>query len=190
MKTGTKEPAIGSRHIVASVTACLVLAATSASADVIVAENFGGTGAALNGTTADTFDAGITAAEGPAPGSPLPTSSTMVGSASPQRQAAYLNLGNYINNTKGTANRMFDLTMTISPTTGTWISLGFATNNTPNTAKDFTNTGSGGTTIGIGTIIYRRQTSHGWRARHVRRASDGDNAVDGPMAIPETGRSP
>jgi hypothetical protein len=51
---------------------------------------------------------------------------------------------------------LFKLTMTISPTTGTWISLGFATNNTPNTLKDFTDSGSGtATTVGMATILYR-----------------------------------
>jgi hypothetical protein len=50
--------------------------------------------------------------------------------------------------------------MTISPTTGTWISLGFATQNTPSNTKDFTNTGSGtSNTTGIATIIYRAQTA-------------------------------
>jgi hypothetical protein len=123
---------------------------------MLIKESFGGTGAALNGTTADTFDAAITAAGG---------SSTWVAAGNfldngvvtlATRQAAYLNLGNYINNSRGTAAGLFKLTMTISPTTGTWISLGFATNNTPNTLKDFTDTGSGtATTVGMATIIYR-----------------------------------
>jgi hypothetical protein len=68
----------------------------------------------------------------------------------------YLNLGTYIDDTRGTVNGKFDLTMTISQTTGTWISLGFATQNTPSTTKDFTDTGSGAATaIGMATIIYR-----------------------------------
>jgi len=145
-----------SMHIVASATASVLLAVTSANAAVIVAENFGGTGAALNGKTADTFDAAITAAGG---------SSTWAAAANfldngvvalATRQAAYLNLGSYIETAKGTATGLFDLTMTISPTTGSWISLGFARENTPNTLKDFTNNGQVGTaTTGIGTIIYR-----------------------------------
>jgi hypothetical protein len=156
MKIRTKAPAIRSWHILAWVTASLILVVTSANAAVIVAENFGGTGAALNGTTADTFNAAITAAGG---------SSTWAAAANfldngvvtlATRQAAYLNLGSYINDTRGTAAGLFDLTMTISPTAGAWISLGFAGENNPNTLKDFTNSGQAGTaTTGIGTIIYR-----------------------------------
>ena len=160
MKTRTKEPAIRSWHIVASVTTSLVLAATSANAQMntIVAENFGGTGAALNGKTADTFAAAVTAAGGSGTwgaGAAFLDNGTV--SVDALQNSAYLNLGSYINNTKGTASGMFDLTMTISPTTGSWISLGFATQNNPNTAKNFTDTGSGaaGTTTGIGTILYR-----------------------------------
>ena len=131
-------------------------AAPPGSSSILIKENFGGTGAALNGTIADTFDAAITAAGG---------SSTWVAAANfldngvvtlATRQAAYLNLGNYMDKAKGTAAGLFNLTMTISPTTGTWISLGFATNNTPNTLKDFTDSGSGtATTAGMATILYR-----------------------------------
>ncbi|MCX6630380.1 MAG: hypothetical protein NTW28_22400, partial [Candidatus Solibacter sp.] len=131
-------------------------AAPPGASKILIKEDFGGTGAALHGTTADTFDAAITAAGG---------SSTWVAAANfldngavtlATRQAAYLNLGNYINNARGTAAGLFNLTMTIWPTTGTWISLGFATNNTPNTLKDFTDTGSGAATaVGMATILYR-----------------------------------
>jgi hypothetical protein len=60
---------------------------------------------------------------------------------------------------------LFELTMTISQTTGaSWISLGFGVENTPSTDRDFT----GGTNVspqptlttnGIGTIFYRAQTA-------------------------------
>jgi hypothetical protein len=123
---------------------------------LLVEENFGGTGTALNGTAADTFAAGITAAGGSATwaaGSAFLDDGTVtVGSA---QTGAYLNLGSYINDAKGTAAGQFDLTMTISETVGEWISLGFTTQNTPSTAKNFTNTGTGGTTTGIATIIRR-----------------------------------
>jgi hypothetical protein len=88
------------------------------SSKILIKENFGGTGAALNGTTTDTFDAAITAAGG---------SSTWVAAANfldngvvtlATKQAAYLNLGSYINNAKGTVDGKFNVTMTISPTCG------------------------------------------------------------------------
>ena len=41
-------------------------------------------------------------------------------------------MGSYIDDAKGTAAGLFELTMTISETTGTaWISLGFGKENTP-----------------------------------------------------------
>jgi hypothetical protein len=134
----------------------LISAAPPSSSKILIKENFGGAGAALNGKAADTFDAAITAVGG---------SSTWVAAANfldngavtlATRQAAYLNLGNYINNAKRTAAGFFKLSMTISSTTGTWLSLGFATNAASNTLKDFTDTGSGtGITAGIATILYR-----------------------------------
>jgi arylsulfatase A len=133
-----------------------VLIAASANAAVIVSENFGGSGV-LNGTAADTFSPAITAAGG---------SDTWVaasgflgnGAVSVNKNAAYLNLGSYIQDAKGTAAGLFELTLTISQTTGAWLSLGFGQENTPSTNKDFTNSssvGDTGTTNGIGTIIYR-----------------------------------
>ena len=147
----------------AAAAASLFLATAPAHAAVIVAEDFGGSGGALTGTTANTFASGITAAGG---------SSTWVadpgflddGSVSVSRRAAYLNLGSYINDAKGTANGKFDLTMTISETTGAWISLGFSTLNTPATTFDFT----GAEVPGLGTIVYRCQR----RTRHVDRPAD------------------
>jgi hypothetical protein len=135
----------------AAASAGLILAATSANAAVIVAENFGGDGTGiLSATSADTFAAGITTAGG---------SSTWVAGGdfldngvvtdNTTKSAAHLNLGSYINDTKGTAAGMFELTMTISETTGSWLSLGFSTSNTPSTNNDFTQIS------GIGTIVYR-----------------------------------
>ncbi|MFZ9938525.1 MAG: hypothetical protein ACO3JG_15915, partial [Luteolibacter sp.] len=116
----------------------------------LIQEDFGGAGVALNGTSADAFDAGITSAGG---------SSVWVadsgfrdnGSVSVTRRSAHLNLGSYINDAKGTANGKFELTMTISATTGSWISLGFSTLNAPATSNDFTQAAQSG----LGTIIYR-----------------------------------
>ena len=81
------------------------------------------------------------------------------GAASGGNASAHLNLGTFINSARGTANGKFQLTATIAPGTGSWLSLGFATQNAPSTAKNFTNTGSGVTTTGVATIIYRGQNS-------------------------------
>lgn len=134
-----------------------ILAAAFASAQlasgstVIVAENFGGTGANLNGTTADTFALGITTSLG---------SNTWVGATSfkdngivnnGNNQNIYLNMGNYINATKGTANGLFTLSVTISPVNGTWVGFGFFVDNTPGTSTNFTSVDS----PGAGFFIYR-----------------------------------
>jgi hypothetical protein len=95
------------------------------------------------------------------------------------RQGAYLNLGSYINDAKGTAAGKFELTMTIGPTTGAWLSLGFAAENTPNTLKDFTNTGSGtAATTGLATIIYRATGAVG--ELDMFGGTTLTNALDGP----------
>ena len=159
MKQSTEYPNVaGTRHdaVLGRLSRCMLIAvivcccAPVSQAGVLASENFGGSGGALNGTTADTFAAAIVTAGG---------SSTWVadpgflddGSVSVNRGAAYLNLGSYINDAKGTEDGKFDLTMTISETTGSWISLGFSTLNTPATTFDFT----GAAVIGLGTIIYR-----------------------------------
>ncbi len=165
--------------------------APTGASKILIRQNFDGTGVALNGTTADTFDSGITAAGG---------SSTWVAAANfldngvvslATRVAAYLNLGSYIDDTRETADGLFDLTMTISPTTGTWISLGFAKENNPNTLKDFTNTGSGtAATTGLGTIVYRATSAPGeldmWGGPLTAGAVDGPDGNTGNRTITVT----
>ncbi len=76
--------------------------------------------------------------------------------------SAYLNLGNYINNSKGSATGIFDLQMTIGDiTTGnatnTWTSLGFSILNQPDINTQFTRLSeadSNGT--GVATTIVRQ----------------------------------
>jgi hypothetical protein len=80
------------------------------------------------------------------------------GSAAQRGGSAYLNLGTYINDAKGTANGKFVLTATISSVTGgSWLALGFATQTAPNTLRNFTNASSGGTasTQGYANMVYR-----------------------------------
>jgi hypothetical protein len=139
------------------------LTAASANAGVIVAENFGGNGSGgLAGTAADRFSPLITAAGGSAiwvANSGFKDNGLI---SNVSRKAACLDLGSYVNNAKGTDRGLFTLTMTVSETSGTWLSLGFGQENTPSTDKDFTNASSvnpapAQTTTGLGTIIYRAQ---------------------------------
>jgi hypothetical protein len=138
-----------SKFIVAAVTAGLVFAAN---AGVIVSESFDGSGAALNGTSADIFNAGITAAGG---------SSTWVadsifldnGTFNGARKSANLNLGSYINDARGSdTHGKFTLTATMAFPTGIQMAIGFSTLNTPATSTDFT------ASSGLGTINYRGTT--------------------------------
>lgn len=122
------------------------------SAATIVAENFGGTGVDLNGTTADTFDSAITTAGG---------SATWVANASfnddgslvnGNNQSAYLNLGSYINDARGTASGKFTLSVTLTEISGgSWAGIAFFESNTPNVNDQFTEAGA----LGAASFIYR-----------------------------------
>jgi hypothetical protein len=171
--------------VLLAVVMAVVLTAVSANAEVIVAENFGGNGSGgLAGTAADTFSSGITTAGGSATWA-ADSGFLDNGSVNVNKKAAYLNLGSYINDTKGTANGLFELTLTISETTGSWISVGFGQENTPSTDRDFT----GGTVVGpaptlttngLGTIIYRAQTSSPAGELDMFGGPSNQNVVDGP----------
>ena len=129
---------------------------TTWAGEPLVAENFGGPGNPLNGTDADAFSPIIAAAGGSATwgaGAAFLDNGTV--NVDGSQNAAYLNLGTYIDDAAGTADGKFVLTMTVSETVGAWISLGFAVENTPGTGRNFTDTGSGGTTRGMATIIRR-----------------------------------
>lgn len=118
--------------------------------DLIVAENFGGLATDnLAGTTADTFAPAIVTAGG---------SATWVGSAAFKAdgsvvdgfsRSVHLNLGSYINDAKGTPEGLFELTVTISETTGTWLTVGFSSLNSPPPIQNFIGAG------GLGTMAYR-----------------------------------
>jgi hypothetical protein len=161
----------------AAVTGSSAWAFTTSTATPLVVENFNASGAALNGTTADSFAAAITTAGG---------SSTWAASAAYLENGAassvgsglaYLNLGTFINDTKGTTAGKFDLTMTIAETSGAWISLGFASSNTPSISQNFTTIG------GRGTIIYRGQSSaSGPGELDMFGGPNNTNGVDGPDA--------
>jgi uncharacterized protein (DUF1800 family) len=153
---------------------------------VIVAENFSDDTTSLNGLVADTFSPDIVAAGG----SNLWAANAQfrrngaVNSGTANRSAS-LDIGNYVNNAKGSAAGKFELTLTISEvsgTSGSWISLGFAAEETPATTAKFDNTDNLGTT-GLGTIIYRAITDPLTATSgelDMFGGPENTNAVDGP----------
>jgi hypothetical protein len=155
---------------------------------VLVNHRFTDGGDALDTTPADYFDAGITAAGGSniwGAGVAFLDNGTVLLDAI--QNGAYLNLGSYVNGAQGTVNGKFNLTMTISPTTGNWISLGFATQNTPSKQRNFTNTGTGDATTGIGTIVYRANGELDmWGGPLTANAVDGPDANTGDRTLTVT----
>jgi lysophospholipase L1-like esterase len=149
----------------------------------LVTEAFLGTDIPLNGSTADTFSPLVAAAGG---SSTWAAASGFLqnGTASGGTGSAHLNLGSSINSAKGSPTGKFRLTATLAPTTGSWLSLGFSPQNVPSTLRNFTNTGSGVTTTGVATLIYRAQT--GVASPNTNGELDlfggtsNTNAVDGP----------
>ncbi len=159
-----------------------------AQTSIIVSENFNDGTAGLTGLAADTFSPDIVTAGGSATWAAsarfLRNGSVITGTAN---QSASLDLGNYINNAKGTAAGKFELTVTLSEVTGaasSWISLGFAAEETPNVTKNFTNSGDGtATTTGLGTILYRSTTATGTsspRELDMYGGPENGDPVDGP----------
>jgi len=150
----------------------------------LVEHQFDGGGVPLNGvgvvSEGGIFDAAITSAGGSgtwAAGSSFLANGVVEVDGGAQN-SAYLNLGSYINDAKGTAAGLFELTYTVSPTAGEWISLGFSVENTPSTTRNFTNTtGAGGSTTGIATII-RREVGD-WDLDMIGGPTNS-NRVDGP----------
>jgi Bacterial Ig-like domain len=153
---------------------------TTNSVTPLVVENFSDAATALNATSADTFSAAITGAA--TPGVPAWSAGSGFlgnGAVSGSNMAAFLNLGSFINDSKGTAGGKFDLTMTISETNGAWISLGFGSTNTVSLTQNFT------TLNGMGTIIYRTQTGtvaalNANGELDMFGGPNNTNAVDGP----------
>jgi hypothetical protein len=167
-----------SANTTAAITGNTAWTFTTSAATPLVVENFSNTSTQLNTTSADIFAAPLVTAGGSATwgsGTGFLASGAVVNVGN---SAAYLNLGTYINDTKGTAAGKFDLTLTIAETAGSWVSLGFGSTNTVTTAQNFT------TINGVGTIIYRSQS--GTVAPAVNGELDmfggtnNTNPVDGP----------
>lgn len=93
-----KFPAINSRITILA--AALASAQLASAATLIVAENFGGSGANLDGTTAETFAGGITTAGGSntrVAAAPFNDDGSLVDG---NNHSAYLNRGSYIHDTR------------------------------------------------------------------------------------------
>ena len=165
------------RLAVTLTTTSLLALGSAQTQKVIINESFDGideTGAALDGSTAEFFDAAITTAGG---------SGTWVSSdtffdgggvtqGSSNNSSAHLSLGNYINNTKGTDAGIFELTMTIGSVTAAgniWLSMGFSALSSPATTNHFLNL------QGTGTIILR-----GGGELDMWGGPGNTNAIDGP----------
>jgi Bacterial Ig-like domain len=153
---------------------------TTHTAVPIIVENFSAASTQLNTTSADIFATEISSAGGV---STWGAGTTYLGNGvvtGAINNAAFLNLGSYINNSKGTAAGKFDLSMTIAETSGSWVSLGFVTGVPSVLTQNFTAMG------GLATIIYRSQS--GVLAPNTNGELDmfggpnNANGVDGPDA--------
>jgi hypothetical protein len=113
----------------AAVFASLVLVANSQAQLILIEEAFGGSGAAnLSTDTADTFSSAITTAGGSSSwnADPLFKANGSTSGSSSDDFAAFLNLGTYIDDAKGTAAGLFtfEATFTTPTDSGSWISFG------------------------------------------------------------------
>jgi hypothetical protein len=115
------------KHFKTLLLAGSLIAASFATGQVIILETFDTTGV-INGSSADTFDAAIVTAGGSATwidstANELQQDGTFVGT---QNGTAILNMGNYLNDAKGTATGIFTLEATLTtPTSGNWIGTTF-----------------------------------------------------------------
>jgi len=161
-------------HLTLLVAALATAQIASAATILLVEEKFDGDNTSLAGKTADTFDSGIIAAGGSETWSTgtsvFKRDGSVVGDGTGDR-SIHLNLGSYINDTKGEANGLFVLSVTISETTGTWLSVGFSEQNNPIATNDFRNVG------GIGTMAYRGSGAIAGWAGPGTGGSTGDTAA-------------
>ena len=148
-------------HTRVALAATLLFAIQQLSAALIIQEDFGGSGAVLNGTTANIFDAGLIGAGGSANWIADGDFDDNGAFSSSGSRTAYLNLGMYLENTKGTPTGLFELTISgLTVTGGQWFSMGY-NDTAPGLTQDFTNF------TGLGTIIKEGpaqapNTSRGW----------------------------
>ncbi len=159
----------------------IICLSTATAATTIVSESFGGTGADLNGTTAEIFASGITTAGGSSTWSASTSFNDDGSLVSGNNQGAYLNMGTYINDTKGTASGLLTFSVIInSLPDSAWAGFGFFVGNTPSINENFTNALASGS----GTIIWRNTDSEldGFAGPGSSNGVDGPNGV---TAVPQ-----
>ena len=144
------------RNLTAAVTAVMFfVAASSVNASVIEIVNEDFVGAGLNGSTA-IVDSAVIAAGGTATWDANANflADGSFASQGGENTSAHLTLGEYINNTKGTADGLFTLTATIQRTGGQWFSVGFSSLDDPDINNHFLNANNN-----TGTIIQRNNNA-------------------------------
>jgi len=147
----------------------------SAATILLVEEKFDGDNTALAGKTADFFDQAIIDAGGSASWSTGTAVFRRDGSVSTtELRSIHLNLGSYINATKGQENGLFELSVTISETAEAWLSVGFSIHNAPLFNGVFTTPN----TDGIGTMAYRNTGEiAGWAGPRTSAGATGNTAA-------------
>jgi hypothetical protein len=157
----------------------MAMFSTGASGALIVAENFGGsTGGDLNSTTADTFASAITSAGGSSTWAAATGFKDDGSTVATMFESAYLSMGTYINDAKGSASGLFTLSATLTRSTvGSWGAIGFVDN--PITNGDFTGSGRG-----LGTLIYRTTGElDGFGGPGSSGSVDGPDSQSGPQLL-------
>ena len=164
-----------------SITAAIgLMSSVSLSAGVIVTENFDGSATGLNGKTADSFDEAFSTTGVWASTGLYKRDGTVVPHTSSVNRSANLDLGSYINDTKGNANGLFDLTMTVTETgtlNGEILTLGFS------------NFASGGMTTGADFEVRGGVATIGLRGNGIVdmwAGSGTSNGVDGGTSVAST----
>ncbi|MGJ8656138.1 MAG: PEP-CTERM sorting domain-containing protein [Akkermansiaceae bacterium] len=93
--------------------------------------------------------------------------------------SASLDIGSVINDAKGTANGLFELTTTLAPSGGTWYSIGFGQEAAPNTGAHFLSQNSIGSLILRNTGEIDMWAGNGFTPNGLT-AIGNSNAIDGP----------
>ena len=165
----------------------LLMALPGMASVVLVSHAFDGEGAPLNGVSADTFHAGITTAGGSdtwAASGNYSDNGTITVAANAEG-SAFLNMGSYINDARGTATGLFNLSVTMtaisgSNSTNAWRGLSFFKPNTPDTNEHFTR----GDSAGKGTIIYRGNGDlNAWAGPGTSNSAGSGLSVSGPQEL-------
>lgn len=128
---------------------------------ILISESFGGSASdPLHGTTADIYSGITNGSSTWNASSDFKASGAVVTSGMTFNRTAYLSVGSYINDSRGTATGKFILTATIAPVTeggtGAWASVGFLGGSSISLDGNFAGSTS---TMGYGNAILRKEDS-------------------------------